>query len=222
MSLTWPKVILFTLIPFGQIYARVAYMNNSTDKKWLLFPLFLLPPLQFIAMIAMKLGYIKKGPGGKPYDIYMLIPIIMRFVIPFIADRFEFPVWMIIDVLLTWLTLVIPYLLSSNDVCGKISFNSTKKALGKATILQAYTEIMSIAVSYIPIINIIFDLLGTIPVVGEKGVWILIYISGYVFSNIFFIDNNKENFCQKNDVSTTMVILSVVSIIGAKYIGEFL
>jgi hypothetical protein len=222
MSLTWPKVFLFTLIPFGQIYSRVEYLNNSTDKKWLLFPLLLLPPLQIVAMLAMKLGYVKPGSGGKPYDIYMLIPIIMKFLIPFLSDRFDFPYWFIIDVLLTWISLFLPYFLSSYTKCENINLSSTTKAMSKAVILQAYIDVMSLIVSYIPFIGIFFDLAESIPLIGENSVWILIYISGYILSNILFIDNDKSNYCNNNDIRTTMVILAIVSLLGAKSIGEFL
>ena len=222
MSLTWPKVILFTFLPLGQIYARVAYMNNSVDKKWLLFPLFLLPPLQLVAMLAMKFGYIKKGLGGKPYDMYMLIPIIMKFITPFIADRYDFPWWLVLDILITWVTLVLPYMITSYNKCQKINIPSAAKAMSKATILQGYVEIMSFVVPYIPVIGSIFGLASSIPFVGEGAVWALIYTSGYVISNILFIDNEKSAFCNKNDVKKTFAMLAVVGTIGAKYVGSFL
>jgi hypothetical protein len=69
--------LLFTIvIPFiGQIIGRIIYLNGSLDKPWLL--LFGIPPLTLIPALFMIFGLIKKGKGGKPWDYYILIPIII-------------------------------------------------------------------------------------------------------------------------------------------------
>ena len=81
MSLSWVQIFILTIIPLGQLYARIFYLKGSLDSKWALFPLFMIPPLQFIPIMMMKLKLIKKGKGGQPYDYFMLIPIILKFVL---------------------------------------------------------------------------------------------------------------------------------------------
>ena len=77
-TLTWEKVFLFAIVPLGQLFVRINYLNGSVDKSWTLFPLFLIPPFSFIPLIMMKLGWIKNGSGGKPYDSLIFIPIILK------------------------------------------------------------------------------------------------------------------------------------------------
>ena len=45
------------------------------------------PPLAFIPLIMMKLGLIKKGRGGKPYDYWMLIPPLLKILTIMIVSQ---------------------------------------------------------------------------------------------------------------------------------------
>lgn len=68
---------LISLIPFGQLFARIFYLDGSLDKWWLLIPIFYSPPFSLAPMIMILLGLVKKGKGGKPYDSYIYIPMIL-------------------------------------------------------------------------------------------------------------------------------------------------
>jgi len=83
------NLILLSIIPYGPLYARVFKLNGSLDKKFLL-PLLFIPifPFQFINMLLMYFGYIKPGPGKtKPYDNYMIFPIIIKLILPLFINR---------------------------------------------------------------------------------------------------------------------------------------
>ena len=36
------KAILISIIPLGQLWARIFWLDGSLDKSWLMFPLFLI------------------------------------------------------------------------------------------------------------------------------------------------------------------------------------
>lgn len=86
----WWKIALIGLIPGAQLYARVEMLDGSLDHPWLLIPIFFIPPFSLIFAIMMKLGYINKGQGGKPYDWFMFIPVAIKFIIALIlASLFD-------------------------------------------------------------------------------------------------------------------------------------
>lgn len=76
---------LLSLIPFGQFFARIFYLDGSLDKWWLLIPIFYVPPFCLVPLIMILLGSVKKGKGGKPYDSYIYLPIGLIIVKQFIG-----------------------------------------------------------------------------------------------------------------------------------------
>jgi hypothetical protein len=80
---------LMTMIPFGQLWARIFWLDGSLDKLWLLLPIpFFAPPFSIIPALAMYFGFIKKGQGGPTYDRFMLIPIIFKFILASLVPMF--------------------------------------------------------------------------------------------------------------------------------------
>ena len=75
-KLSWMQVLILGLIPLGQLWARIFNFNGSLDKWWLLMPPLSIPPLSLIPAFMIAFGKIKKGQGGSPYDLYMIIPAI--------------------------------------------------------------------------------------------------------------------------------------------------
>ena len=74
------KILLYIFIPFGPLYARIVDLNGSLDHAWTMFPVFNVFPLSIIPVLMIAFGAIKKGNGSKPYDIFMVIPIIIRII----------------------------------------------------------------------------------------------------------------------------------------------
>ena len=66
-----------SVLPFGQFFGRVFYLNGSLDKWWLLIPIFYIFPFCLVPVIMILLGLVKKGKGGKPYDKYIYVPMVM-------------------------------------------------------------------------------------------------------------------------------------------------
>ena len=78
------KLITFVLTFLGsfigQLYVRITRFDGSLDKWWLLVPPLSVPPLSVIPAYLIATNKIKKGEGGIPYDLYMLIPAIISIL----------------------------------------------------------------------------------------------------------------------------------------------
>ena len=78
--------IIYSLLPFGQLFARIINYNGSLDAWWLLLiPFFHIPLLGFIPLLIMSLLKIKNGNVKTPIiDKYIFLPIIFKFYSPYI------------------------------------------------------------------------------------------------------------------------------------------
>lgn len=223
MGITIGQMILYSILPFGQLFARVFLMNGSLDKSWTFIPLFFIPPFSFLPMILMKIGIIKKGKGGKPFDIFMIIPIILRIIMGILIDYFDvgFPLWMIIEIFGNLLGSTIPLIIKRTKECKKTPNHKTKFktiliALAQAAAIQGFTGIMSILLRIIPLIKYPVRLLEAVPYVGRSLTWCIGFFPAYVIVNM--INGNRLNkFCGGNiGKFWILTIVGVVVTVGSK------
>jgi hypothetical protein len=221
MSLSWKEVLILGLIPMGQLYARVINFNGSLDKKWLLFPLFMIPPFQFIATLMMKFGMFKKGKGGKPYDWFMLIPLIVRIILSYVLERFDMPVYIIIDVIVSIIATLIPSYLRTRNLCQEYNTTNMINTFVQGVSIEAAANIFSVVIGWVPLIGMIFTLLEFLPVIGESIAWMLAYSTGYIVMNMFNTDDSKS-FCLTNKYKLFMSIISIIIITALKSVNYYL
>lgn len=200
-KLSWSNVVIMSLIPLGQLYARVEIFKGSLDKWWLMFPLLLFPPLSFIPLIMMKYNLVADGKGSKPVDYNILIPIIAKmiipFVLPFIIDEDSTLLYSIVNLVLLLITTMIANLIRRNDNCKNISTNSIGKAGIDSTIALAGGEITSFAIGFVPLIGMLISVLKSIPFIGSiinQIIWSIGFAGTYVVINMFNQDNMNK-FC---------------------------
>jgi|TARA_B100000524_G_scaffold348294_1_gene252347 hypothetical protein len=215
MTLSWLQVFILTIIPLGQLYARIFYFKGSLHSEWALFPLFMIPPLQFIPVMMMKLKLIKKGKGGKPYDNFMLIPIILKFVIGFILTGIESPYYQILDFLIESISIMIPFLIRASSNCGELTFESLFNTFSDTTTLQIVIILFSVAIKFIPYAGMFFRITEKIPVIGKLFPWIICYLAGYLIINMINGKNLKK-YCGSYP-NVMQSVLRIVILIGAKY-----
>ena len=200
-KLSWKEVVIMSLIPLGQLYARVEIFKGSLDKWWLMFPLMLFPPLSFIPLIMMKYNLVADGKGSKPIDYNILIPIIAKLIIPFVLplviDEDSTVLYSIVNLVLLLITSMIANLIRRNENCKEISTNSIGKAGIDSTIALAGGEITSFAISFVPLIGTVISLLKSIPFIGsiiDQLIWAIGFAGTYVVLNMFNQDNMNK-FC---------------------------
>jgi hypothetical protein len=230
-KLSWKQVLILGLVPLGQLYARVNIFKGSLDKWWLMFPLLLFPPLSFIPLIMMKFGLIKNGNGSKPVDNFMLIPIIAKFIIPFILpliiNEDSSLLFTIVSFILQLITVMTANLIRRKDNCKEITTNSLGKAGVDSVIAIAAGEITSFVIGFIPLIGIFISMLKNVPLIGgivDSLVWSVGFIGAYVLINMFNQDPNINKFCSSpftgniQDKIPFLGSLAVILLVNAKKI----
>ena len=201
-SLKWLEVMLYTLIPLGQLIARVLNFNGSLDKWYLMFPLLLIPPFSFFPLVMMKYGFIADGKGSNPVDKMMLLPIIAKFMIaiilPYIINKDNNTiVFALVSFILQIITILIANLSRRYYSCNSITPNSVGKATIDSFIAYGIGDIVSFMMQYIPVVNIFYTIISMIPVIGkfvDPIIWSICFSGTYVVINMFN-QYDMEKFC---------------------------
>jgi hypothetical protein len=241
MELSILQIILYILIPFAPLYARVVDLNGSLDHAWTMFPLFNIAPFSIIPILMMAFGIIKKGNGSKPYDYFMLIPIIFRFITSILVGIvIHNPVIKTLIVLsLSMLSIMVPNLLRRNENCKDKTDKDNKTSYSVMNSKQWYRsfvdsifelgfgEIFVVMMMFIPFIGIGFKLIGMVPVIGKfvnDIIWCFGFICGYIIINMYN-QNNMDDMCYPEKLNTGneisrlvlgFVFLSIGGIFSAK------
>lgn len=227
MSVSWGNALIFGIVPLGQLYLRINQLNGSLDKKWLLFPLFMFPPFQLIATIMMKFGYVKKGKGGKPYDLYILIPlitkIILSYLLSYLADEYDLStsIIVLIDVVVGLLASLIPLYIRTKKTCKRFNKENFINTFSQGSMVEAVAEIFSWGAGFIPILGMIISILEFIPVIGQVIPWGIAYATAYIVLNM--VNNEDPNsFCFKNKYKFIISIISILITTALKYFGHLM
>ena len=220
MSISTGKAILFGLIPFGPLYLRMFKLNGSIDHMWTAIPFFQMPIFGLIPTLMMKFGKIKKGKlKGSPFDFFVIVTIILRFLVDFMVDKLDEPWASTFNVLLNLFCIMLPFMIriyaplcslcKSNPIQG---FNVILKILSSSAIMMAIIEALIIGLGYVPYIGKIPTVLNMIPVVGPMIVYALYFIPLYVITNIYR-ENTLGDFCNKKAKKTFAIPATIVSIV---------
>lgn len=181
----WIQVLIYSLLPFGQILMRKQYLKGSIDKIWLFFPIFFVFPFSLLPTILIKYSIVKVAKEGDttlPIDTIMILPILTKLLLPFIFSYFIEEESKLLDILtlilLPFLTVFIAHLKRRYDKCNKvITKDSVVKALIDSVIVHGVSDIM---------VQIISIILQTLP--STKRPFLVIkFISGSLFDNIVWV-----------------------------------
>jgi hypothetical protein len=230
--LSWMQVLIMGLIPLGQLWARIFTFKGSLDKWWLMFPLLLFPPFSFIPLIMMKFGMISDGKGSNPVDKIMLLPIIAKFIIPFILpfvvddEENEF-LFSLVSFVLQLLTIMVANLTRRYTNCNNITVDSIGKSGIDSVIAYGMADITVFAIGFLPFIGMAISVLEMIPVIGDfvnDIIWSLGFAATYIIINMFNQDN-MQKYCSTpfsgNLQDKIPFIISVIAIIGLNFVSSF-
>ncbi len=231
-QLSWMQVVILGLIPLGQLWARVFEFKGSLDKWWLMFPLLQFPPLSFIPLIMMKFGWVKDGKGTDPADKIMLLPIIAKFIIPFILpymiDEDSEMLTAIVGFILQMLMVMTANLTRRYYNCnGEITVDSVGKAGIDSTIAYSIGELVPFVMGWLPVVGIIYSIIEAIPYIGDfvdHIFWSLGFAGTYIVINMFNQDNMTK-YCSTpftgNIQDKIPFISAIVAIIGINMFNLF-
>ena len=201
--------ILISLLPMGQFFTRIFWLDGSLDKWWLLLPFFWIFPLSIIPSLLMYFGYIKKGPGGKPYDSFVLIPIIAKFILSLLISIIFGSDSIFLTLLVQLVLGMIPNLFRAseicsnlpNNICKDLTFKSIGKALVDSTIANGVGDLLPLVLGFLPIIGPIVSTINNIPIIGsqfENIVWSIGFFITYIFINIINV-NFMDKYCHPSE-----------------------
>jgi hypothetical protein len=252
MQLSILKIILYILIPFAPLYARVTDLNGSLDHAWTMFPVFNIFPFSIVPILMMNFNVIKKGKGNNiPYDNFMWIPIIFRFIAGIIVTMIVKNPLMktILVLLLSILSIMTPNLIRRNRLCenknednnnkdnnnkdnkdkdNEIPFNIMDgkqwyRSFVDSLFELGFGEIFPVMVMFIPFIGIGFRFIGMIPGIG-KFVNDIIWCCGFVCGYVIINMYNQDDMkemCYPNKFNTVNEIIRLVIGIICLLIGGF-
>jgi hypothetical protein len=237
MQLSILKIILYILIPFAPLYARVVDLNGSLDHPWTMFPLFNILPFSLVPVLMMAFGVIKKGKGSKPYDHFMWIPIIFRFIASLLISMvIKNPsVRTIVILFLSIFSIMVPNMIRRNTNCkerldktGNKSFSvfggkQWYRSFVDSLFELGFGEIFPVMVMFIPFVGIAFKIIGMIPVIGKfvnDIIWSFGFMCGYIIINMYN-QNNMTDMCYPEKLNTGNEISRLVLGIVFLLIGGF-
>lgn len=227
MQLSILKIILYILIPFAPLYARVTDLNGSLDHAWTMFPLFNIFPLSIVPILMMSFNVIKKGKGNNsPYDHFMWIPIIFRFIASIIVSIIvkNPAIRTILILILSILSIMTPNLIRRSYICPENDNDKQKitytimdgkqwyKSFVDSTFELGFGEIFPVMVMFIPFVGIAFRMIGMIPGIGKlvnDVIWSFGFVCGYIIINMYN-QNDKNEMCYPTQFNTVNEIIRLV------------
>jgi hypothetical protein len=206
-------ILLTTVVPFvGQIAGRIIMLGGSLDQPWLL--LFGIPPLTLIPALAMMFGLVKPIKGGEPWDVFVILPITVNAILPFLLDKIPFiddedSIKNGIVMVALIATFVGVYTKKADMICkgngpqfNRIAFDS----------LIAYISflVMTVALPFMPYIGAVFSIAkemipGGDTVISSIGIFVI-----YVFSNM--INGSFGSYCKDKISDDTLLNLFIVAL----------
>ena len=191
-KISWQEVSVLGLAPLGQLYARVKYYNGSIDKEWMMAPIFLFPPLSFIPLVLMKLGMVKNGKGSNPIDYWILLPVLIKFLIPFIivfTDNNNVIFWVLL--LFQFMSIFIANFINMAKKCNEIKTETILKVFTDSCKSFGSGSLILFIIRFIPIIGTVISVLKMLPYIG-KIVELLVWSVGFIGTYVIITMKNQE------------------------------
>jgi hypothetical protein len=213
MNLTWQDLLIYSFIPFSDLYLRVAKLNGSIDKMWTLFPLFQLPIFSLVPLVLMKYRKIKRGnlsnrvKDGKPYDIFIILFILFKYIVSLAANK-DSEGSLYIDVLGTYIAIVLPLVIRHFSP-GNSTCISTK---WKSSLFKSFGQGGIIYLAIISLIYLIPKMRAVNALFGENFMMLLLFIPCYIITNLIN-ENNIKNFCHNDKATSKIALYGFVSLI---------
>jgi hypothetical protein len=227
-DLSFLDYIIYTLMPFGQIFARIINYNGSLDLWWLLLiPFFHLPLIGLFPLLIMKMLNMKDGIVSTPViDKFAFLPILFKFyspyVLPYIGLENNTVEYLFTTFSIQIIIGMIANISRRNSMCKEsLTVNAVGKAFMDATVSHNFGELMIYLVTIIPFINDSYY--KSYPYVGNfinSIIWSLGYLLTYAINNMYN-EYDKNRYCSLklfgNGQDMFLFLGSIFTLIMVKY-----
>jgi hypothetical protein len=223
------EMLMYGMIPgFGQLLMRVDKFGGSLDKPYLLFPLLLFPPFSFIPVLIANFGFLKKAEGEKILDIYILIPIIFRFILIFVMAQIGSPGGLLLQVALIFGAILLANII---HVLTEERCKSVKGGFGHKLIKEMSDSMVEYAVgilllfssSFIPYFGQLLEGLREVPIpaVGnlsaiiDSSIWSVGLVCGYMIMNMIDVNYLSANNACTGKIGLIRILVSIIAFASA-------
>lgn len=216
--------IFMALVPLGQIFARVVWMNGSLSLPWLLLPPFWIFPLSVIPALAAWLGFMRDGSGGQPpYDWWMLLPVVCKICLALFGSSITEDYGIFASFILLLIQLAVssvPHIIRLVRNCPNktMTFGYVIKSFVDGSIENGVGDIFPFLIQFVPFIGMFVSIIESLPILGDIAKEVLYaigYIGTYVIINMLNgYDFNKQcNIRSIADLAYSDKIASIVSMV---------
>ena len=229
VDMNFLEMLMYGLIPgFGQLLMRVDKFGGSLDKPYLLFPLLLFPPFSFIPVLFAKFGFLKKETGENILDIYILIPIIFRFILIFVMAQIGSPGGLLLQAALIFGSIFITNMIHvlTEERCKSVKGGfggKLVKEMSDSMIEYAIGVLVLFSTEFIPVIgeilegmrDIPFPVVGKISSVIDTTIWSIGLVCGYMMMNMIDVNYYSANEACTGKIGAVRIIISIIAFAAA-------
>ena len=198
VDMSWLELIILGIIPYGQVIARIKYLNGSIDRPWLFLLAF--PPLTWYALWQIKKDNVKMGNGTQVYDWFMLIPIVAKITLPFILSKiplfkdedgeFDDDTYLYKFFLICSLVgaVALPYLIRAFRNCNTMTPSLFIRSCMNGLITSTAPDILIFALGWVPVVGTVIDIMQELPFIGSfinNILWTVFFCGTYIITNMF-------------------------------------
>ncbi len=235
VDMSFLEMFLYGMIPgFGQLLMRINKFGGSLDKPYLLFPLLLFPPFSFIPVLIAKFGFLKKTDGEQVIDVYILIPIIFRFILIFImayiSQNMSTLGGLMLQVGLLFAAVLVANLLHiftekrCKDIQGGFG-NKLIKGISDSMIQYGTGALIILSATFIPFIGEILEgmrdipipILGDISSIIDGALWSIGLATGYLVMNMIDVNYSTAQEACTGKTGLVKIIISVIAFAAAVF-----
>jgi hypothetical protein len=225
VDMNFLEMLMYGLIPgFGQLLMRVDKFGGSLDKPYLLFPLLLFPPFSFIPVLVAKFGFLKKEKGENILDIYVLIPIIFRFILIFVMAQIGSPGGVLLQAALIFGAIFITNMIHvlTEERCKSVKGGfggKLVKEMSDSMVEYAAGVLLLFSTEFIPVVGEILEGLRDIPFPGigkissviDTTIWSIGLVCGYMVMNMIDVNYYSANEACTGKIGAVRIIISILA-----------
>lgn len=188
--------------PFSQIYYRIKKARGSLSHKWLLFPLFWLPPFSAVPLYYIAKNKLKKGQRPiKVMDMIGFVAAGLTLVNGILASQSKMMMFAGIGV--KFIGVLTLFIMRDRNKCSKKRM--LENGIYSASNLIILTTVVDLFFQYVmtnvPLFGFILETAYESTIGSTIMKTILTLLSYYVV----VMHNNSRRFCKKKDGKKTMI-----------------